>query len=104
MGPLSPGDATSLLCRSLAERGWRTVADDQRAVRVAEGLGRCPLALVEAGRLLTPGQLAGDDPLPDPMPLAGRLESAWGRSWAHLVEPTRTAVLVLAGTRAWVGP
>lgn len=99
VGPLEPGDATSLLRRSLAERGPRTLVDDQQAVQVAYGLGRCPLALVEAGRLLTPGQLAGDDPLPVPMPLAERLQAAWGRSWAELGEPTRTALLALAVTQ-----
>jgi DNA-binding CsgD family transcriptional regulator len=99
VGPLSPGDAASLLRRSLAERDSRTVADDQQAVRLAERLGRCPLALVEAGRLLSVEQLAGDDPLPDPLPLTERLEAAWGRSWAALTEPTRTALLALAVTQ-----
>jgi DNA-binding CsgD family transcriptional regulator len=99
VGPLALQDATILLRRSLAERASHTVVDDQQAGHLAEGLGRCPLALVEAGRLLTPGQLIGDDPLPDPLPLAERLEEAWGRSWSALPEPTRTALLALAVTQ-----
>jgi DNA-binding NarL/FixJ family response regulator len=99
VGPLGLGDATDLLHRSLAERGCPTVTDEQQAMRLAEGLGRCPLALVEAGRLLTVEQLAGDDPLPDPLPLGARLDAAWGRSWLALPEPTRTAVLVQAVTQ-----
>jgi hypothetical protein len=99
VGPLALDDATVLLRRSLAERASRTLADDHQAAQLAEGLGRCPLALVEAGRLLTPGQLAGDDPLPDPLPLAERLEEAWGRSWSALSEPHRASLLALAVTQ-----
>ncbi len=99
VGPVPAGDATTLLRRSLAERFSHVLVDDRKARHLAEGLGRCPLALVEAGRLLTPGQLVGDDPLPDPMPLAERLGAAWGLSWSALPEPTRTAVLVLAVTQ-----
>lgn len=99
VGPLALGDATGLLRRSLAEWDCPPVTDDQQAMHVAEGLGRCPLALVEAGRLLTVEQLAGDDPLPDPLPLGARLEEAWGRSWLSLAEPTRTALLVQAVTQ-----
>ena len=50
VGPLALGDATDLLRRSLVERDCPTVTDDQQAMHLAEGLGRCPLALVEAGR------------------------------------------------------
>ncbi len=96
VGPLALVEATALLRRSLAERDAPAVSDEHQAATLAEGLGRCPLALVEAGRLLTAGQLAGDDPLPDPLPLAERLEAAWGHSWAALAEPTRTALLALA--------
>ena len=67
------------------------------------GLGRCPLALVEAGRLLTPSQLAGEEPLPDPLPLGARLDEAWGRTWLSLPESTRTAVLALAVTQGGAG-
>jgi DNA-binding CsgD family transcriptional regulator len=98
VGPLGLGAATDLLRRSLAERNCLPVTDDQQAMHLAEGLGRCPLALVEAGRLLTAEQLVGEEPLPDPLPLGARLEAAWGRGWVVLPEPTRTAVLVQAVT------
>ena len=99
VGPLELGDATDLLRRSLAERDGPTVSDDQQALHLTEALGRCPLALVEAGRLLSPDQLTGRDALPDPLPLAERLEDAWGSSWSALPEPTRTTLLVQAVTQ-----
>ena len=98
VGPLALGDATDLLRRSLVERDCPTVTD-QQAMHLAEGLGRCPLALVEAGRLLSADQLTGHAALPDPLPLAERLDAAWGRSWWALTEPTRTALLALAVTQ-----
>lgn len=99
VGPLELGAARSLLRRALADRGSATVLDEGRAGSLAESLGRCPLALVESGRLLSDDQLSGRTPLPDPIPLAERLQEAWGRSWSCLPEPTRTAVLALAVTQ-----
>ncbi len=46
-----------------------------------------------------PDQLTGRDALPDPLPLAERLEDAWGRSWSALAEPTRTAILARVVTQ-----
>lgn len=103
IGPLALGDATSLLRRGLAERDCPAVTDDQQAMQLAEALGRCPLALVEAGRLLSADQLTGHAALPDPLPMAERLEAAWGRSWSALPEPYRTGLLALAVTQG-AGP
>jgi DNA-binding CsgD family transcriptional regulator len=55
-----------------------------------------PLALLELGRMLTPAQRAGTAPLPDPVPVGPHLRAAMGRRLAHLAEPTRRAVAVLA--------
>jgi hypothetical protein len=98
LGPLPLDASSGLLRRSLADRDSPTVPDDQQAELLAEALGRCPLALVEAGRLLSADQLTGHAALPDPLPLAERLEEAWGRSWSVLPEPHRTGLLALAVT------
>lgn len=96
VGPLGLDAAVSVLRTGLPDPAALT---NRHAGRLAESLGRCPLALVEAGRLLTAGQIAGRDPLPDPLPLSERLGAAWGRSWSDLPEPTRTALLALAVTQ-----
>lgn len=99
VGPLALDAARGLLRRSLADQGCANVPDERQAEHLAEALGRCPLALVEAGRLLSAEQLTGHAALPDPLPLAERLEEAWGRSWSALPEPTRIALLALAVTQ-----
>ena len=99
VGPLALDASSGLLRRSLADRDCPTVPDERQAGVIAEALGRCPLALVEAGRLLSADQLTGRDALPDPLPLAERLEEAWGRSWSALPEPHRTGLLALAVTQ-----
>ena len=91
--PLPSEAAVSVLRTHLPDAAILT---DRRAARLAAALGRCPLALVEASRMLSGGQLAGTEPVPDPLPLGEHLASAWGRSWSGLPEPTRTAVLALA--------
>lgn len=99
VGQLALDASSGLLRRSLADRGSATVLDERRAGILAEALGRCPLALVEASRLLSADQLTGRDALPDPLPLTERLEEAWGRSWSALPEPHRTGLLALAVTQ-----
>lgn len=98
-GPLALDASRGLLRRSLADRDSPTVPDERQAELLAEALGRCPLALVEAGRLFSADQLTGQTALPDPLPLAERLEEAWGRSWSALPEPHRTGLLALAVTQ-----
>ena len=99
VGPLALDASSGLLLRSLTDRDSATLPDERQAELLAEALGRCPLALVEAGRLLSVDQLTGHAALPDPLPLAERLEAAWGRSWSALPEPTRIALLALAVTQ-----
>lgn len=91
VGPLADDDAVVLLRRSIR----RPLAPDQ-ALRVARSLESCPLALVEVQRLLTPEQIEGSQPLPDPVPVHDRLRQAWRSTAESLDEPTRRALLALA--------
>ena len=47
--------------------------------RIVAGTGGNPLALVEVARELSPGQLAGAEALPEPLPIGGSLEKAFSR-------------------------
>ena len=69
---------------------------------LAELVGRTggnPLALVEACSRLTPAQMAGWHPLPDPLPLAGALADAFDVV-RHLPPATRRALAVVAAGNA----
>jgi DNA-binding CsgD family transcriptional regulator len=96
IGPLEMDPAVRVLRAHLPEVMRSMLAADQTQLRLlAERLGRCPIALVEAGRLLTGDQLAGTAPLPDPMPIDEHLLTAWGAAWTGLDAPARTATLAL---------
>ncbi len=65
-----------------------------RAVaRVADGN---PLALEELMRMLSPAQLAGREPLAEPLLVGARLERAYERRLAPLSEEARGALLIAA--------
>ncbi len=91
LGPLDERDAIILLRQSLGEPLEAT-----QARALVRALGRCPLAIVECRRLLTPAQIAGTDPLPDPVPVGTRLQHAWARLAADLPERAQDALLVLS--------
>lgn len=55
-----------------------------------------PLVLRELPRALSEEQLAGQAPLPDPLPLTGRLEESFWRRAALLTERAQTVLLVAA--------
>jgi DNA-binding CsgD family transcriptional regulator len=55
-----------------------------------------PLALLELPGLLTAAQLAGREPLADPLPVGAGLERAFGRRVGALPESARDALLVAA--------
>ena len=54
------------------------------------------LALVELPGALTAAQLAGDEPLPEALPMTRRLERVFHERVARLPAPTRLAVLAAA--------
>ena len=63
---------------------------------IAQFSGGNPLALVELPGGLSPAQLAGTEPLPEPLPVAERIERAFLRRVEALPEQTRWALLVAA--------
>ena len=74
-------------------RRRQTLADV--AQRLCEATGGNPLALLEARRLLTGTQLAGREPLPEPVPAGAALERAFaGR--AELLPPDSQRALLVA--------
>ena len=68
--------------------------------RIAAGTGGNPLALVEVARELSPGQLAGSEVLPEPLPIGGSLEKAFGRRVSRLPPETRLLLAVAAAEPA----
>lgn len=87
---LGPGAAADLLTAAAGP-----VAAPVAARLITETAGN-PLALVEAVRDLSAGQLAGDAPLPDPIPLGRKLERRYARELAALAPATRTVLLTAA--------
>jgi DNA-binding CsgD family transcriptional regulator len=72
----------------------------RRLLEVSEGN---PLALVELPRALSDAQLAGEEPLGDPIAVNGGIERTFGARVARLPERTRRALLLgaTAGTDAF---
>ncbi|MFE7385114.1 AAA family ATPase [Streptomyces zhihengii] len=73
-----------------------TEPSPQVAARLTEATGGNPLALRETAELLTPGQLSGREPLPDPLPLGDRIAAAYEDRLAALPDATRRMLLVAA--------
>ncbi len=89
--PLGEADARELLTSAQAERLAPTVAD--RLVSTAAGN---PLALLEIPRLLSDGQLAGREPLEEPLRPGTGVERAFRRALDGLSTDARRALLVAA--------
>jgi DNA-binding CsgD family transcriptional regulator len=92
---LRPKEARELLAASSSrslDRGVR-----RRLLELAEGN---PLALVELPTVLTEAQLAGEEPLGEPIPVNAGIERAFGARVARLPERTRRALLVAAAAGA----
>jgi DNA-binding NarL/FixJ family response regulator len=84
-------DATTLL-----RRHTTPALPSHRARTVAAALGYCPAAIVECTRLLSPAELTGAAPLPQPVPVGSRLTLGWRRTVAALSPQTRRALLAVA--------
>ena len=76
----------------LAARG----AAPDVARRIVAVCGGNPLALTELARALGAERLAGREPLPDPLPVAGGIERLYGARIAALPADARGALLLLA--------
>ena len=81
--------------------------DADVAERIVAETGGNPLAMVEAARELTPEQLRGQVPLPEPLPVGHRLEDLFVRRVRELPTDTQTLLLLAAaeqpgrGDRLW---
>ncbi|MGH9214580.1 MAG: ATP-binding protein [Acidimicrobiales bacterium] len=71
------------------------IAPDVRA-RLIDETGGNPLALVELAESLSPGQLAGQEPLPRPLRLTARVQEAFLVRARLLPEASQTLLLVAA--------
>jgi DNA-binding CsgD family transcriptional regulator len=91
LASLEPKDAAAVL----AGDAERVVATDV-ASRLCEATHGNPLALVELGNVLSAEQLAGREPLPDPVPAGPTLERAFAWRAESLADDSRLALLVAA--------
>jgi len=66
------------------------------AAEVAVATGGNPLALVDLARRLTRAQLAGEKPLPHPLPLREGLEAAFAQQATRLSDEARRALVIAA--------
>src|SRR5262249_43015594 len=88
---LEDEDAHSLLAAAMPG----ALDDRVRDRIVAETRGN-PLALLELPRGLSAAQLAGGFGLPEPVPLAGRIEESFLRRYSDLPDDARTLLLIAA--------
>ena len=68
--------------------------------RIVAETGGNPLALVEVARELSPGQVAGSEVLPEPLPVPDALEEAFGRQVRQLPAEARLLLAVAAAKPA----
>jgi DNA-binding CsgD family transcriptional regulator len=92
-------DASLALLAALTEAG---VARHVGA-RLAVELRGNPLALVEVVRELSPGQMAGGESLPDPLPVGAALQGVFDRRVARLA-PSSRVLLALAAAEPTAPP
>ncbi|GAB3435959.1 LuxR family transcriptional regulator [Phycicoccus ginsengisoli] len=90
LGGLAGADADAVL--SGAEAGVDPSVRDQ----LVHATGGNPLALVELANALSPEQLAGTQPLPQPLPLTGGVERAFLERYRQLPEAAQQFLLVAA--------
>ncbi len=91
LGDIGNDATAALLTAHASHRVAPNVAADVR-----RATGGSPLALVELAALLTPAQLSGAEPVPDPVPVGAAVESAFAKRAADLPDEARRALLVAA--------
>src|SRR5712691_3640835 len=92
LGGLDRGSAEALLSRATGERAVAPHVQEQLLALTAGN----PLALLEVPAALTDDQLAGTEPLMDPLPVGHGLERVFGRRIAALPEEQKQCLLVAA--------
>ena len=90
---LDEEDAVTLLARRV-----HPPPSPEVAARLAEATGGNPLALVEIPTVLSPSQLAGKEPLEEPLPVTQILQRAFLNQIEALPDDTQTALLVAAAS------
>ena len=91
LGRLDPGEASALL----DERCGGLLPASVRDALLTAAAGH-PLALLELPGILSPAQLSGTEPLPEPLPLAGELERVFAARVSQLEPGLRTLALLCA--------
>ena len=92
IGGLDPSSARTLLAATHGELPAEVVST------LVDGTHGNPLALVEVPRLLSAGQLAGEEPIDEPLPTGVSLMRAFLGQLADLTASTRRALLVAAAS------
>jgi DNA-binding CsgD family transcriptional regulator len=88
---LDADDSAALLALAAAQTPAPEVVE-----HLARETGGNPLALVELSRMLSDEQLAGREPLPDPLPAGASAERSFRRRIDAHSKPTRQALLLAA--------
>jgi DNA-binding CsgD family transcriptional regulator len=91
LAALEPDDAVALLAA-----GERRAVAPRVAERLCSATRGNPLALVELGNMLSAEQLAGREPLPDPVPAGPTLERAFASRAEKLPADSRRALVLAA--------
>jgi DNA-binding CsgD family transcriptional regulator len=88
---LDAGAAAALVAAIAAEPVADAIVDELRRQTAGN-----PLALVELAGILSTAQLAGGEPLPEPLPAGPALERTFGARMTALPEDTQRALLIAA--------
>lgn len=86
--------------RELIARSAGKVVPDPVADRVHRSTRGNPLAILESLEVLSPGQLAGTEPLEEPLPTGPGVQRSFERRIARLPGDTRKALLVAAASQS----
>jgi DNA-binding CsgD family transcriptional regulator len=89
--------------RELLESSVNQPVDREVAARVIAETGGNPLAIVEGARALTPEQLGGRAPLPEPLPVGHQLDVLFARRVRNLPCDTQTLLLLASADQPGLG-
>jgi DNA-binding CsgD family transcriptional regulator len=94
LGGIDHDACHALLMQAGAASVARSVTD-----QIVQATGGNPLAILEVTRLLTPAQLAGEEPLSEPLPAGPGVQRLFERRAAVLSIDTQKALLVAAASQ-----
>jgi hypothetical protein len=92
---LDAGTSQALLARAMGSKLPAVVAE-----RIQAATGGNPLAILELPRVLSPAQLSGSEPLPDPLPAGPSVQRSFEWRVAALPQPTQQALLLVAASQS----